>query len=339
MKLKNIFAIFTVLFIAASCSMDNDVIEQEVSATTGDAALNVQISMAEPISSKATTSVTLDGKDSILGQDITSCSILLLRGDNVIAVKDGVGLNADKKTLNTTLMIKAALNETLKVVVIANSSNPFSACKVYSDIVQVMQTNVSLLPKIGESSLTISHVSPSTALSVNNLNTVNVTLTQIASAIQLYQFNVTANSFSTTNKKDVKITRVVLLNDRNSSTTQLDGLTGTISESGVHVWDGEQIVYTASDQARYPLSTKPVGYTFPSKITETKPVQLYLEGFVGNKMFYKYYDIQTEKDKKYVKSGFLYRLIVNMTVNSDEIDFDITCTTADWVYNKIEIAL
>lgn len=353
MKLSNLLIVLVLALAGFSCSMENDQINSDLekleSSANGNAALTFKVNMNSAMT-KATGSVA-SGSDVSATTDeakINHCSIILLNSTNqVIGSFDGLKVNAGDMVLNPAeeakgiFLVKA--NATgLKVMIIANSSQTYKDCTNLAAITAKVQVAADLdnLVKIGTASVTdLSKQYTATQDALNDPNTVSVSLTQLAARIELAAFNVTSGSFSTTNKKDVKVSRVILYNGRTSSTTELDGTTSDITPSGIQIDKGEQIVYNANGSA-VPTWNAPFGYTFPTKASDaSSAINLYVEGYVGDKIFGKFYTIKHSNTETLVKSGYLYRLTVNMTVSSDEVTFDVTCNTKDWVYNKIEVNL
>lgn len=352
MKLSNLLIVLVLALAGFSCSMENDQINSDLekleSSANGNAALTFKVNMNSAMT-KATGSVA-SGSDVWATTDeakINHCSIILLNSTNqVIGSFDGLKIAGDivlnpAEEAKGIFLVKA--NATgLKVMIIANSSQTYKDCTNLAAITAKVQGSADLdnLVKIGTASVTdLSKQYTATQDALNDPNTVSVSLTQLAARIELAAFNVTSGSFSNTNKKDVKVSRVILYNGRTSSTTELDGTTSDVATNGKQLFLGQQVVYTVANGAQ-PLSSIPFGYTFPTKASDaSSAINLYVEGYVGDKMFYKNYTIKHSNTETLVKSGYLYRLTVNMTVSSDEVTFDVTCNTKDWVYNKIEVNL
>lgn len=350
MKLRNILSILFSMSILAACSSGEDTISNDVNAalitnTGKSAAIAMKVTVDGSLATKATESVVVSGDTTIAATEtISKVSMLLIASDgNVIAAKDGVTLNATTGITNETFVVKSQSG--LKVAIIANSSVVFAACKTLAEVNAKVQSSADLASfvKYGIADVTITkeYASPTDAFA--NPNTVEVKVQQLAARVELYSFTVADNAFTFGNTKPapVVIEAVTLKNVKNSCLTlasgnEVDeaanaGLSWASIGGGITVFNGTSNVG---------IDNKPYFYTFPSKVTDDSALAMYIKFKVGGTEVERTYKIQHVKGTPSVKSGYVYRLNINLTkATSDDILFDVKCYTLDWTYKLVNVTL
>lgn len=352
MKISNLLAILAFSVISFACSMENDVInndmEKMTNTTAGEAALNVQIAINNTGATKTTESVTPGENETIAATTkINDLYIILLKGTDVVTSKkvsmNNAEISSTTEISDCKFLVKAKANDIFKVVAIANSSIDFTTTdyNTYSAITAAIQGEADLtnLVKMGESNLTVSAVYPSTTDALANPNTANISLQQLAARVELAAFNVTDASFKHTLPANVTLNKVQLQNVHKSCLSKTDNnsletLIGNSAEQTI----GQKLYDAASNQfTELSDANKAVFYTFPSSADAQQKVQLFLSFNVGDKTYEKSYEIKHATNQSLVKSGYIYRLKINMTVNSDDVNMNLICYTYDWNYNQISV--
>lgn len=348
MKPTDILPALLFLLLTVSCSMEADRLDANghiEDAAVDKAALAFDLP-AIRIATKATDRVEADSAMHATGNEsaITSCSILLLNDkEDVVAVRDHIAIEKGKTTGNAFTIKK---EKGLRAIVIANTTQTFSACRNLSAINDVIQQGDDLakLVKMGSQQIEFSAAEMGQEALAK---TVTVPVQQLAARIELAEFKVTDQSFTTTLPVDVILTEVTLLNIHTSCLTNItnneDRVAGTTNSNPQTM---QVKVYDKNTHQRIPLSEADIHpfYTFPGTENEaaidpntSKAVTMKLSFRVGDKHVTKYYKIQHIKGVVSVKSGYLYRLKINMTVTSNEIGFDVSCYTSDWKYQSIKV--
>ena len=358
MKIKSVIlaCLFTLSFF--SCSMEDENVlidmDRELSNTDkGDSAM-AALTVNVFVNQLATKAVPTEGETTEHIKDteaINDCSIILLGSDNkVIDARDNVSVKEiagvdNKLAVNTKFALKQ--QNDLKVVVIANTSQSFAACNSMDDINVVVQNakDLGTLVKMG-----IKDGISTENKTYDNPENVSIELHQLAARIELASFNITKKSFSKTLPVDVTLTKVTLLNVNNGCKTILtNNEDNTIGSSNVKFGKENISVYKGATESNIAFTeeNKPIFYSFPKTVsgedkvfTEgNKSVTMKIEFKVGDIAYTKYYKIQYSNGTSSVKSGYLYRLNVNMTAESNEVEFDVTCSVNDWNNNIIEIPM
>ena len=169
MKLKNILSILCVFFVAISCSMEDDIlnevgptrpIEDEVS---GEAYIAIKTLLSSGAETKS-----LQDKGELGATEaeakITSCSLILLNGNTVQSVADGVFVDKDNVIVKTaspdaagdTVKFMVKVNQAnYRLMVVANSNTTFTDCATLSDVeAKIQSDNVDDLVKVGINDVT-----------------------------------------------------------------------------------------------------------------------------------------------------------------------------------------
>jgi len=345
--------------LAASCSMDSDTTSSDVTASLGSgdqAAISLQLSVGG-IGTKAET-VSNPGNPATQSiadtKTISNCSVIILKGSNVLSATDNVSVDATTQLATTQFYVKKQSdNSALSVMVIANTTATFSDCTNLTSINAKIQKTDDLakLPKIGTSTITVTNFYRTMAEATANPTTIEIVLHQLAASVVLDAFTVTDESFGTTNPKNVTVNKVTLLNIHNNCKTILDS-----DNSGSNVATGDantsstpkvlNLPVFTYDKATNTKTSSPLtegnGYffTFPSVDTQdASAVAMQVDYTVGDQSFSKVYKIKHDTNTIGVRSGYLYKLKMNMTLKSDEIYFKVTCYTLDWNYNQLSVNL
>jgi len=362
MKLKNILSIFCFLALVVSCSSDGDAIMNDVTASSDQSIVtstNAFISMnltSNVSSTKATGEAENGGTNSTVGQAISSCSLILYRGTELLAIRDGVAVN--NNVVEGSILTK--VRDGVKLMVIANSTINFSGYTSLSAIKAAVQTvsafNENKLLKVGEADVTFEatgdnssfKASTGTAKTTENTFTVTVPVNQLSAKIELSEFNVIYNANS--KNADVTITSVSLSNIN----TEIQ--TGGIEVSGIYsnkTWSiaSPIKVYDAASSSQIALSTAmdgniPVFYSFPNT-NASKPVTMSISFKVGSNTYEKSFVINrptsanftNNTNGTYVKSNYIYRLKLNMTITNRDVDLSIICYTQDWINHTVSESL
>lgn len=351
MKLKNILSILGSIFLLTACSSEEDaIIGNDINAVIDTAsnkyaAIAMKVSVSGSLATKATESIEA-GVDTTIAatETINKVSMLVVTTDGtVLAAKDGVILNASTSVTNETFIVKSQSN--LKVIIVANSNVEFAACRTLAEANTKFQESADLSSfvkyGIADASITKEYVSPTEAL--ENPNTVEVNVQQLAARVELNSFTVADDAFSFGNTKPapVVIEAVSLKNIKHSCLTQIsDNEVAEAANTGLN-WDqmgGGITVFNGTSNVD--IVNKPYFYTFPSNVADDSAVEMYIKFKVGGNDVKRIYKIQHEKGIPSVKSGYVYRLNINLTrATSDDIQFDVTCYTLDWNYKKVNVTL
>ena len=350
MKLRNIFSILGMMFILTACSLGEDAITGDdanavIDTTNRYAAITMKVSVDGSLATKATESVNAGVDTTIAGTEtISKVSMLVVTGDGtVLAAKDGVTLNANTGVTNETFIVKA--QDDLKVVIVANSTSAFAACRTLAkanvkvqesaDLASFVKYGIADVPAINK------YASPSDALA--NPNTVQINVQQLAARVELNSFTVADNAFSFGNTKPspIVIEAVSLKNIKRSCLTKAsDNEVAEVANTGMS-WDqigGGITVFNGTSNVD--IANKPYFYTFPSNATDNSAVAMYVKFKVGGNEVERTYKIQHEKGTPSVKSGYVYRLNINLTkATSDSIQFEVKCYTYDWTYELVSVTL
>lgn len=300
---------------------------------------------------------------------ISTCSVILYKGNDVLGVRDGVAV-ANNTTLPDDFSILTKEQTGLHVMIVANSTVSFAG---YSDMdavkaaVQNMTTEFAddKLVKVGTASINFSDksaaintnyaASASTAKTTTNTYTQAVTVYQLAARIELTGFNVT---YKASKAADVIIKSVRLLNANLSSKTGSGANKVVASDYNVEITGKYQNIssslsdYTVyTNGAAQSLSSPVVFYSY--KNTNTTAIaqndSRYIKGVnennltkveimfsVGEKVYTKAYTINRPENNTtgttYVNPNYIYRLTVNMEVTNKSVDCDVVCYTNDWIY-------
>ena len=355
MKLKNILSILCVVLAATACSMEDDILN-EVGPTrpieegvSGEAYIAIKTLLS---SGAETKSLSNEGELPATDAEakITSCSLILFNGNTVQSVVDGVYVDEDNVIVKTaaasdTVKFMVKVNQAnYRLMVVANSTITFSGCTTLEAIESKIQTNnVSNLVKVGINDVTFPDGFEGYASTVESFQhpvMTTVTLKQLTARIELLGFNV--SFINDTKPVDIVVTKVEVQNLNNNSRTGSEYLQDADADFTSSAKDYNANVFTASE------GVTANSYTFGE------------EGNAGIQSFYSYRNNSTnsplqmrihykadqvDKTTKWitinegspVQNGYIYRLIVNAKVTSDEFDCAIQFSTKPWVKHSMSV--
>ena len=345
MKLRNILSVFCFLAVMASCSMEDDVLNdagKEILNQHSDreAVLNINLS-SNSLLTKATEKASEDKEIKL-----ENCVLALMEGDNVLAIKTSSSIT-DGKVNDVTFLTK--VKSGLSVIAIVNIANPndylnATTRTALNKEVTVDPNSAASLVKQGEKAVDfpVGFGSTSTAPTTENTLPVKIEVSQVAAKIQLSEFNITyaagtiqkeksvtltSVSFENINKKSNVFTEATLVKDNTQGATMAKVLTAGTNEIGTTVYS-----YANTNVA------SPVKMTLTFRIDAEDSMQgeTVTKTYMVNKS-----NGSTSFDgsvsDNYVNAGYLYRIKVNMTVNTHVIDTDVVCYTQDWEHNEVSV--
>lgn len=358
MKLKNILSILCVFFVAISCSMEDDIlnevgptrpIEDEVS---GEAYIAIKTLLSSGAETKS-----LQDKGELGATEaeakITSCSLILLNGNTVQSVADGVFVDKDNVIVKTaspdaagdTVKFMVKVNQAnYRLMVVANSNTTFTDCATLSDVeAKIQSDNVDDLVKVGINDVTFPDGFKGYASTVESSQhpvMTTVTLKQLTARIELLGFNV--SFINDTKPVNIVVTKVEVQNLNNNSRTGSEYLQDAAAEFTSSAKDYKANVFTAAEG----VTTN--SYTFGEEGNEdiqsfysyrnnsTKsPLQMRIH-YTADKVE-KTTQWITINEGSPVQNGYIYRLIVNAKVTSDEFDCAIQFSTKPWVKHSMSV--
>ena len=285
--------------------------------------------------------------DDSFGQEVASCSVILYKGNQILAAKDGVKVannklqNADGSDFSILTKVSTGLN----IMIIGN------ATATYANLVDMnaVKTNIekdqlndnTKLVKVGTKELTWKadsqnpnfKASTSTAKTTENTYTATVELQQLAACINLNQISVSNLSGK---RDDVTITKIEFLNINTKTyvSGEYAGNDGLVAST---------IVTPASPIKIYDKTSGSMN------ATASLPAYSY-QNTKGNLAMCIYYTIGTKEYStknpitinhspeggvaKYVNSGYIYNLNVSLKIENDKADVNVECIVADWIYKN-----
>lgn len=365
MKIKTIISSICLMLLAISCSMDDDMLNDVEKGVLGNVETidmgEVALSLKASLSSLETKSLS-SLQASTDEATIDNCTLIFFEGEQVSSVMEGLFVNSEnyivKKENGTKaddlakVIVKVKKPSPYSVMVIANSSVSFADCKLKSDISGKIQTEKDALVKIGEMNIDFEtdfsgYTTIAEALE-KPLEIGPIPLHQLTARIELAEFNVSGFAGSSVPEK-VTVTGVDVYNlNPESLTTNVQTHKNAIYQSesknyevDVDVYDGTQelpVHYSFVDQKNL-LSF----YSFRNlAANESDQIKMQVRFKVGNgkERTTKLFVINKDGDTlNGVKSGYVYRLILNMTIIGDQVETEMLCYTNDWLNNKISIPM
>lgn len=347
MKLKNILSVFCCLVAMASCSMEDDVLNspvKEIQSPNSEREAILNINLASTTLFTKSTEVANGDKETKL----ENCVLVLMEGDNVLSVRASNDIEAATgKVNNATFLTK--VRSGLSLIAIVNVANPDDYLSVATRTalnkeVAVDPNSAACLVKQGESKIEFptGFGSSSTKLTEENTLSVKINVSQLAAKIELNTFNITyasgiqkeksvtltSVSFDNINKKSYIFDEHELVND--SKTFTLDrGLSAT----------GENVIGSSVYSYANTNGANPVKMTLTFRIDEEGSMhsETVTKTYVVNKTNGSGTSFEGEGSDNYVNPGYLYRINVNMTVNTHVIDTDVVCYTLDWEHNEVSV--
>lgn len=304
-----ILTVVSFLLVAVSCSVEDDVymnnnnnVESSVVISDQEAYLSFNINANAVTKSNVSTSDTLSA--------VSSCSVVLFSNDNILAVMDDVTV-VNGELQNCSFLTK--VRNDLRVAIIANTTQSFENCPTMEDVRKKVQTQKDLetLVKYGEAAVSFGDVKGSASTKDAPKVTVNVTLHQLAAIVELASFNTT---FETGAKvEEVVITKVELKNANLNTYTDQKGCSKI--ETLTQTMEMNVKNFSKIDFRSY----------------ESNDVTLSITFKVGDREYEKSYKINGGS----INSGYIYRLNVNMTLRTHDVDMNVELSVADWTDNSI----
>lgn len=364
MEIKTIISSICLLLLAVSCSMDDDALRDiekghsgSVVIEEGEVALSMKVSLfslkTKSLSGAGTLPASMDEAK------IDNCTLIFFEGGQVNSIMEGLFVNSENyivKKKNGTeddwakVIVKVKKPSPYSVMVIANSSKSFAGCQSESDINDIIQDNKDALVKVGKMNINFDsnfagYATIREALE-KPLEVGPVPLSQLTARIELAEFNVSGFQGASVQEK-ITVTGVDLLNLNPESYTaneQTHKNATYLQENktcNVEVYDGvSELPSTYSFvENKNVLSF----YSFRNlAAAESDQVKIQVRFKVGNseERTTRQFVINKEGNILHgVKSGYVYRLVVNMTIIGDKVETELLCYTRDWLNNTISIPM
>lgn len=342
MKLKNILSVLCFLFIAAACSMEDDVLDGNSSKLVpeeGSAYVSAVINLGGT-QTKATTGGASSTPEEYTADAIASCALFLLdSNDKVVGVHTETYTNSNATSQEIKFLTKVNVAEKAVAVVNYNQSNSENilACSNFLALKKYMEHNADYRIKVGEGTIDWTDVVGSTS-TTGDLGTAKTTImVQSRTAIvELVKFAVKfegAGDHPTVKLKEVSLSNLKQdggLYDEGSSFSNTafsfnNNLPADPDSYGTNGYFRKN-VYPNTD-AEKPITLK-LKFTVDGKDSSeyersyiiNRPTS---DGFVNN------------SGHMYVQPGCWYQLSATVTVNTGKIDCAIECHVLDWIYQSI----
>lgn len=359
MKLKNILSVMCIVFAAVSCSTEDDILN-EIGATNpveNKVSNEAYIAFKTFLASGVNTKSIEDGGELAANEAeaaINSCSLILLNGDAVQAVVDGVHVDKDNVIVKTasptaagdTVKFLVKVNQAnYRLMVIANSDTKFAGCATLSDVESKIQSdNISNLVKVGIKDVTFPtgfEGYASTIESANHPVMTDVVLTQLTARVELKGFNV--EFINNTKPVDITIKKIEVKNINTRSNIGNDAINDANGfTSSSKLYDNGITVYSTSS------GIEAGTYVFGDKGNEAiHPFYTYRNNNISNplQMAVTYLADGVEKttrwitinDNNPIQNGYVYQLTINAKVTSDEFDCAVQFSTKPWIKHSMSI--
>ena len=350
MKLKNIISMVCFLCLAVACSMEDDVLNDQNTNVqipeieTGDAYVGFSVDMQALATTKSAD--TQDPEEN--EKKITSCSMILLEGDNVLIADDNVYVNSNNVIVKTKAgqdtvkyMVKVKTPSPYKIMVIANSTKKFDGLATLGDINKVVQEDKDALVKVGTEPVVFENGFKgyvSTVESRNHPVMVNpVTLKQLSARIDLNSFEV-VEFLENSDPMDVVLKSVTLSNLNTTIYTNDTYVTSPELKSETYTFEnGGFKVYDVATDKHIALTEIPHFYTFSNQLKDT-PVTMSITYTVGDIEYTTKAPYVINKPENsahdYVKSSYLYKVNVKMSLRSG---ITFTTNVLEWVSVNLDV--
>ena len=340
MKLKNILSFFCFLAAMASCSMEDDILNDNSSKLLpeeGSAYVSAVINLGNT-QTKATTGSS-SAPEAYYADAISSCALFLLDATDKV-----VGVHTETYTGSETskeIKFLTKVNVATKAVAVVNynpsNSENVLACSDLAALKAYMEHDANYRIKIGEGTINWTGVVGSTSTTANlGTGTTSITVKSRTAIVELVKFVVKYEGAGT--QPTVKLTEVSLENLKSD---------GGLYNEGVAFWANP---FSFTDN----LPAVPAYYgdnafrknVYPNTNNE-KPITLKLKFTVDGKSsseFERSYIINRPTEGNftnnsghtYVEPGYWYQLSATVTVNTGKIDCAIECHVLDWIYQSID---
>lgn len=318
MKIKNIILIAVAfVFTAVSCSVEEDVFPSNNNNTNNSVVVSDQeVYLAFNLNAETKAEGAV-GEEAPKGSEVTTCSVVLFAGNQIIAVEDGVAVKNNQLQYCSFL---TKVRSDLNVAIIANTAQSFESCATMEDVrKKVLKIeDLDRFVKYGEASVSFGDEKGSSSTTNAPTITVKVDLKQKVAVVELnsFQLNFAENS----KKEEVVVTKVELENANTETYTNTEGhsLLSTLSNViNAKLEDNTEIKTTFR--------------TFPSN-----KVYMKITYTVGGKEYSKSFQVNKNNGGS-VESAYIYRLNVKLTQNAHDVDVAVTLNVNDWVGNTIEM--
>ena len=358
MKLRNIILAISLIFVAFSCSMEDDTIMNDVENGIAEesemfTAINFGLTTSDMTTKSKTTVGAADSQDADDKEmTVSSYDIFLLEDNNVIGIirKGGDVLNKTSDggiTLkDSEFVTKYKEGRTITAYVVVNATtygdtgitdDPFSTIEIGSSKEAIEQTEISdhltaeSLVKVGETSFIIDGDFPkSKSVNVEGSKPINVEVKHVAARLEFSKFNV-IDEGGVIGENNLNVSPVTLLAAEFRNIQEKGQLNGV----GANEFSKKEINDFKAGQS--PILT---AYSYRNDGYEGQYVELYIKFSVeynGHaKEYEKTYVVNPKSDNKgSVLGGNLYKIVVDMTVSPKWVDANITLTTEDWVSHNL----
>lgn len=291
---------------------------------------------------------------------INSCTLILFEGDQVSSIMKGLFVNDDNyivKTENGTkddwakMIVKVKKPSPYSVMVIANNTASLDGCVTKDDIkTKAIQKDKDALVKFGELSIDFPSAFtgyPTIAEAKENPLVVSpVSLYQLSARIELAEFNVVG--FQGASKPEGVVVTGVDVFNLNPESYTTDQQTHRVATYGPESKNYTESVYNGTQElpASYSFVDNGNPFSFYSfrnlAENEDDQVKIQVRFKVGNSQERKTSQFVINKAGGVsfgVQSGYVYRLILNMTIIGDKVETELLCYTNDWLNNPTSIPM
>lgn len=318
MKIKNIILIVVAfVFTAVSCSVEEDVLPSNNNNTNNSVVISDQeVYLAFNLNAE-TKAEGAELTNAPKGAEVTSCSVVLFAGDQIIAVEDEVDVK-DNQLQNCSFLTK--VRSDLNVAIIANTTKSFESCATMKEVREKVldKDDLARFVKYGEAKVDFGSEVGSTTTTNAPIVPVTVKLKEKVAVVELNSFKL---NFEEGAKEDEVVVKTVELVNANTETyTNAEGasLISTLSND---------INTKLEDNAEIKTTFR----TFPNK-----GVYMKINYTVGGKEFSKSFLVNKTNDGL-VESAYIYRLNVTLNQTAHDVDVDVVLNVKDWVGNTIRM--
>lgn len=359
MKLINIALAAVTLLFAASCSTEDDLMnemakQQQQAVTEGNAYLSFSVN-AQAAQTKAGSS---DESGEPTGKDVVEdCSIILFNEDNTVyAAYDQLTVSNGE----IPFKVQVKLNESgkkFKVMAIANTEQEYAGAADYDEVIAKVLGENDMNKSVKASELKEVTLTGYATLAeaMTKAQTIELTLQQLTARIELSTF--TVNFHSNTDPVDVQIKDIKLVN-QNIAGLPIKG-DETKKDLVIDAWSSASpmYIYTAAIEETPGENTfnnltegKPFFNTFPNakdiaedeaNATAIQFTLVYESADGKNEKTFQFAINRKDGDgftnnaeHDYIQAGYIYRLEIEANLTS-AIDCSVKCYTLDWNYNKL----
>ena len=313
--------------------MDDDALRDIEKGHSGSAVIEegeVALSMKVSLFSLETKSLSGVGTlpASMDEAKINNCTLIFFEGGQVNSIMEGLFVNSENyivKKKNGTeddwakVIVKVKKPSPYSVMLIANSSKSFAGCQSESDINDIIQDNKDALVKVGKMNINFDsnfagYATIREALE-KPLEVGPVPLSQLTARIELAEFNVSGFQGASVQEK-ITVTGVEVYNGASEFPSTYSFVE---NKNVLSFYSFRNLAAAESDQVKMQVRFK-VGNS------EERTTRQFVINKEGNILHG-------------VKSGYVYRLVVNMTIIGDKVETELLCYTRDWLNNTISIPM